>query len=186
MAAETNYMVGNSMTSSRTKCFGYDEFHIQRQVCNAAPTVFCHSCQLAFCQSCEDEFHFGKRPENHKRTYANPNGLVLKPCVFESHQRRQCKELGVANCDICAFSQYACLPCIQTHHLGLRGHTDMIHQVSVNQLFPLPGISSFIPCFIPWFTYVRHLTEKLYDSTCCWDSVIRSGNLSIHLPQRDP
>ena len=133
-----------SMSSNRTKCFGYDEFHIQNQNCNAMPTVYCHDCKLAFCQSCEDEFHFGKRPQNHKRSYTNASGLGLNPCIFEAHQRRQCKDLGVANCDVCVFTDFVCLHCIRIHHQHLgdnSGH--IIHQISTENLFPLSGNQSF-------------------------------------------
>ena len=122
-------------TPSRTRCFGFSDLHIQKQVCSMSPTVFCQDCKLAFCTTCDQEFHFGKRPEMHRRVYA-PNGIHLKPCIFKDH-RRQCPELGVANCETCGFTSNACLECMRRHHWGLldtMGH--VIVQESTETLYP--------------------------------------------------
>lgn len=127
---------------SRTRCFGFSDLHIQKQACTMAPTVFCHDCKLAFCSSCDQEFHFGKRPEKHRRSYA-VNSFHLQPCIFREHRRR-CPELGVANCETCAFTSYACLDCMRMHHWGMSdnmGH--VIIQIPTESMYP----SSSIYCF---------------------------------------
>lgn len=128
---------------SRTKCFGHDEFHIQKQPCSIMPSVYCYDCKQAFCDTCNDEFHYRKRPDLHRRSYATAKNLGLRPCIFKDH-RKQCKEFGTMNCEQCGFEDWVCVFCIRTHHWGIpdsMGHA--FHQIPIETMYPSKSTFSF-------------------------------------------
>ena len=127
----------------RTKCAGFSE-NPEFLHCNETPQVFCHHCDLAFCRTCDAEHHFQKKPAAHKRTYADADNNLFRPCAFRTHPRRPCAQIGLSNCSKCQFEELVCLDCMYEHHYNTKNnHLHIIDIVPAIEMYPLTSMLFF-------------------------------------------